>query len=52
MWLIYGYLQKGRPDAAQRVLDGCRTAAISAGGLAVSSAEQDPLDPDNTPAGS
>ena len=24
MWLMYGYLQKGRPDAARRVLDGCR----------------------------
>jgi hypothetical protein len=52
MWLMYGYLQQGRPDAARRVLDGCRTAATSANGLAVGSAEQDPLDPDNSPAGS
>jgi len=52
MWLMYGYLQEGRPDAARRVLDGCRTAAIGANGRAVSSAEQDPLDPDNIPAGS
>jgi len=49
---MYGYLQEGRPDAARRVLDGCRTAAIGANGRAVSSAEQDPLDPDNIPAGS
>jgi tetratricopeptide (TPR) repeat protein len=52
MWLMYGYLQQGRPDAARRVLDGCRTAATSANGLAVASVEQDPLDPDNSPAGS
>ncbi len=52
MWLMYGYLQQGRPDAARRVLDGCRTAATGANGLAVRSAEQDFLDPDNSPAGS
>jgi tetratricopeptide (TPR) repeat protein len=52
MWLMYGYLQQGRPDAAQRVLDGCRAAATGANGLALRSAEQDPLDPDNIPAGS
>ena len=52
MWLMYGYLQQGRADAARRVLDGCRVAATGAGGLAIRSAEQDPLDPDNVPAGS
>jgi len=52
MWLMYGYLQQGRPDAARRVLDACRTAATGANGLAVRSAEQDALDPDNVPAGS
>jgi tetratricopeptide (TPR) repeat protein len=52
MWLMYGYLQQGRPDAARRVLDDCRSAATGATGLAVRSAEQDPLDPDNIPASS
>lgn len=52
MWLMYGYLQQGRPDAARRVLDRCRVAATGVNGLAIRSAEQDPLDPDNIPAGS
>ena len=52
MWLMYGYLQQGRPDEARRVLDLCRASATSAGGLAVRAAEQDPLDPDNIPAAS
>jgi hypothetical protein len=52
MWLMYGYLQQGRSDAARRVLDGCRAAATGSNGLSVRSTEQDPLDPDNVPAGS
>jgi tetratricopeptide (TPR) repeat protein len=52
MWLMYGYLQQGRRDAARRILDGCRASALGANGLTVRSAEQDPLDPDNIPAGS
>ena len=52
MWLMYGYLQQGRQDDARRVLDGCRASATGANGLAVRAAEQDPLDPDNIPAGS
>ena len=52
MWLMYGYLQQGKHEAARRVLDGCRASATAANGLAVRAAEQDPLDPDNIPAGS
>ncbi len=52
MWLMYGYLQQARRDAARSVLDGCRASATGANGLAVRAAEQDPLDPDNIPAGS
>ena len=52
MWLMYGYLQQGRVSAARRILDGCRTIAISARGTALRAPEQDPLDPDNIPAGS
>jgi tetratricopeptide (TPR) repeat protein len=52
MWLMYGYLQQGRQDDARRVLDGCRASATGVNGLAVRAAEQDPLDPDNIPAGS
>jgi tetratricopeptide (TPR) repeat protein len=52
MWLMYGYLQQGRHDAARRVLDGCRATATGAGGLALRAPEQDPLDPDNIPAAS
>jgi tetratricopeptide (TPR) repeat protein len=52
MWLMYGYLQQGARDAARSVLDGCRASATGANGLAVRAAEQDPLDPDNIPAGS
>jgi len=52
MWLLYGYLQQGRGSAARTILDRCRAAATSAGGLAARSPEQDPLDPDNIPAGS
>jgi tetratricopeptide (TPR) repeat protein len=52
MWLMYGYLQQGRNDAARRVLDGCRATATGANGLTLRSAEQDPLDPDNIPAAS
>jgi hypothetical protein len=52
MWLMYGYLQQGRHDAARQVLDGCRASATRPGGLALRAAEQDPLDPDNIPAGS
>ena len=52
MWLMYGYLQQGRRDAARRLLEGCRASATAAGGLTVRAPEQDPLDPDNIPAGS
>jgi len=52
MWLMYGYLQQGRVSAAKRILDGCRTIATSARGTALRAPEQDPLDPDNIPAGS
>jgi tetratricopeptide (TPR) repeat protein len=52
MWLMYGYLQQQRTDAARKVLDACRASATGAGGLVLRSAEQDPLDPDNIPAGS
>jgi tetratricopeptide (TPR) repeat protein len=52
MWLMYGYLQQGRTEAARKVLDACRASATGANGLTLRSAEQDPLDPDNIPAGS
>jgi tetratricopeptide (TPR) repeat protein len=52
MWLMYGYLQQGRPAPARRVLDRCRVSATGASGLTVRAAEQDPLDPDNIAAGS
>ena len=52
MWLMYGYLQQGRRDAARKVLAGCRVMATAANGLALRAPEQDPLDPDNIPAGS
>jgi tetratricopeptide (TPR) repeat protein len=52
MWLMYGYLQQGRTDAARKVLDACRVSATGGGGLALRAPEQDPLDPDNIPAGS
>jgi len=52
MWLMYGYLQQGRVSAARRILDGCRAIATSARGTALRAPEQDPLDPDNIPAGS
>lgn len=52
MWLMYGYLQQGRPEAARKVLDACRESATGANGLALRAPEQDPLDPDNIPAGS
>ena len=52
MWLMYGYLQQGRSDAARGFLNACREQARGAGGLVTRSAEQDPLDPDNIPAGS
>ena len=52
MWLMYGYLQQGRNDAARRVLDACRVTATSPNGLVLRAPEQDPLDPDNIPAGS
>jgi tetratricopeptide (TPR) repeat protein len=52
MWLMYGYLQQGRRDAARKVLESCRVAATGANGLALRAPEQDPLDPDNIPAGS
>ena len=52
MWLMYGYLQQDRRDAARRILNGCREQATGINGLAVRGAEQDPLDPDNVPVGS
>ena len=52
MWLMYGYLQQDRPSDAQRILDGCRAQATGANGLVLRATEQDPLDPDNIPAGS
>jgi len=52
MWLMYGYLQQGRTEAARKVLDACRESATGANGLALRAPEQDPLDPDNIPAGS
>ena len=52
MWLMYGYLQQGRRDPARRLLEGCRASATAASGLTVRAPEQDPLDPDNIPAGS
>jgi len=52
MWLMYGYLQQAKPDAARGILDRCRTSATGANGLTVRAAEQDPLDPDNIPAAS
>jgi tetratricopeptide (TPR) repeat protein len=52
MWLLYGYLQQGRPGAARRILEACRGAATGDTGLELRSPEQDPLDPDNIPAGS
>jgi tetratricopeptide (TPR) repeat protein len=52
MWLMYGYLQQGRPADARRILDACRVNATGAHGLSVRSAEEDPLDPDNIAAGS
>src|SRR6185436_14519928 len=45
MWLMYGYLQQGRTDAAREVLDACRVSATGTGGLVLRAAEQDPLDP-------
>jgi len=52
MWLMYGYLQQGKADAARGILDHCRTSATDTNGLTVRAAEQDPLDPDNIPAAS
>jgi tetratricopeptide (TPR) repeat protein len=52
MWLMYGYLQQGKPEAARGILERCRASATGANGLTVRAAEQDPLDPDNIPAGS
>jgi tetratricopeptide (TPR) repeat protein len=52
MWLMYGYLQQGRKDAARGILDACRISATGARGLELRAAEQDPLDPDNIPAAS
>ncbi len=52
MWLMYGYLQQGRKDAALGVLDACRISATGARGLELRAPEQDPLDPDNIPAAS
>jgi tetratricopeptide (TPR) repeat protein len=52
MWLMYGYLQQGRPADARRILDACRVSATGANGLHVRSADEDPLDPDNVAAGS
>ena len=52
MWLMYGYLQQGRKDAARAVLDACRVSATGDNGLALRAPEQDPLDPDNIPAAS
>lgn len=52
MWLMYGYLQQGRADAARGVLDACRASATGGNGLALRAPEQDPLDPDNIPAAS
>jgi tetratricopeptide (TPR) repeat protein len=52
MWLMYGYLQQGRPEAARQVLDACRATATGANGLQLRAVEQDPLDPDNIPAAS
>src|SRR5262249_23147160 len=52
MWLMYGYLQQGRPADARRILSACRVNATGANGLRVRSPEEDPLDPDNVAAGS
>jgi tetratricopeptide (TPR) repeat protein len=52
MWLMYGYLQQGRPDEARRVLDACRVQATGVNGLVLRAPEEDPLDPDNIPAAS
>jgi len=52
MWLMYGYLQQDRRDAARKLLDACRVSATGANGLALRAPEQDPLDPDNIPAAS
>jgi tetratricopeptide (TPR) repeat protein len=52
MWLMYGYLQQDRKDAARRVLDACRTSATGQNGLVLRAPEEDPLDPDNIPAAS
>jgi tetratricopeptide (TPR) repeat protein len=52
MWLMYGYLQQGRPSQARRILAACRASASGERGLSVRAPEQDPLDPDNIPAGS
>jgi tetratricopeptide (TPR) repeat protein len=52
MWLMYGYLQQNRSADARRVLDACRAQAAGINGLVLRSPEEDPLDPDNIPAGS
>jgi len=52
MWLMYGYLQQDRPADARRVLDACRAQAAGVNGLVLRAPEEDPLDPDNIPAGS
>jgi predicted Zn-dependent protease len=49
---MYGYLQLDRPTDARRILDGCRAQATGVNGLVLRSPEEDPLDPDNIPAGS
>ena len=52
MWLMYGYLQQDRPSDARRILDACRAQATGVNGLVLRAPEEDPLDPDNIPAGS
>jgi tetratricopeptide (TPR) repeat protein len=52
MWLMYGYLQQDRPAEARRILDMCRAQATGANGQVLRAPEEDPLDPDNIPAGS
>jgi tetratricopeptide (TPR) repeat protein len=51
-WLEYGYLQQGRHADARRMLDACRATATGPNGLSIRSPDEDPLDPDNSPAGS
>jgi tetratricopeptide (TPR) repeat protein len=52
MWLMYGYLQQGRRTDARRLLTACRATATGANGTRLRAPEEDPLDPDNIPAGS